>query len=773
MPALSYMSDREEHRAQQFNSYKLMTAFNAAAAVGADYDVKYYRLNLRLNPDTSIGKYVKGSMTNHFTTLASNFTLLKYDFASSLTCDSVLYHGSKLANASIVKNVNVLELTLPSIAAIGTFDSITVYYQGVPPNVAGFSNGTGFVKAVHNTTKNYIYTLSEPYSAYTWWPCKSMIANDKADTLEVYLSTPLGFRTACNGVRVSEQTVGSDVLTFWRHLYPISSYQVCVAAANYDQYPLIPDKVNINGTMMDYYNLIFPETNTPTSQGQLDKTKLMLTTYTSKFGDYPFKKEKYGNYTFGFGGGMEHNTFSGMNPSTYNATTAWDVNAHELGHQWWGASVTCGSWRDIWVNESFATYTEILCAEFAPSVASGYTGLSWRQKVKTTAMNTATQTQSVYVSDTSTILTIFTPAVYIYERGAMVISMLRTMLGDTKFFQALKNYQADPLLIYGNAKTDDVKRHMENVLGGVVLTTFFDQWINYTGFANYNSAKWNSVGNTVIFSLPQTVTSSTLTHFDMPIIIRIKGALAANDTTVTIYDQGGSMFYVSNGVFTPSMAGLNKIQYTLSFPPTSVTFDPYSETMSNGALTGSAALLLATNFTSFTAAKQPEGNKLSWTIDKAFDYTSFQVERSGDGTNFTKIATLKAADLPGQSTFQYTDALNYDARSYYRIKVLEKDGSSIYTRTIVLLNEETTDLFSVSPNPATSYINIKSSGSSKLVDIRVLNANGAEVKKVAKQNFAINNYLRISVNELSAGNYFVEIRNDGKVVQTKKLVIVR
>ena len=314
---------------------------------------------------------------------------------------------------------------------------------------------------------------------------------------------------------------------------------------------------------------------------------------------------------------------------------------------------------------------------------------------------------------------------------------------------------------------------MENVLGGVVLTTFFDQWINYTGFANYNSAKWNSVGNTVIFSLPQTVTSSALTHFDMPVIIRIKGALAANDTTVTIYDQGGSMFYVSNGVFTPSMAGLNKIQYTLSFPPTSVTFDPYSETMSNGALTGSAALLLATNFTSFTAAKQPEGNKLSWTIDKAFDYSSFQVERSADGTNFTKIASLKAADLPGQSTFQYTDALNYDARSYYRIKVLEKDGSSIYTRIIVILNEETTDLFSVSPNPATSYINIKSSGSSKLVDIRVLNANGAEVKKVAKQNFAINNFLRISVNELSAGNYFVEIRNDGKVVQTKKLVIVR
>ena len=765
------MSQRAEMRENEMSRLQQMASRNTAAAIGLDYDVKYYRLNLRINPDSSV-KYVKGSMTNHFKTLTAGFNLLKYDFAAALTCDSVYYHGGKLLPANIVENADVLEITLPVTLGNNVLDSVTVFYKGIPPTVPGFSNGTGFVKSTHNAgTKNYIYTLSEPYSAYTWWPCKSMITADKADTLEVYLNTPNTFRSASNGVRVSETTIGANTYTFWRHLYPISAYQVCLGVANYDQYPLVPASVNINGTMMDYYNLIFPETNTAISQGQLDKTKTMLTTFSSKFGDYPFKKEKYGNYTFGFGGGMEHNTFSGMNANTYNSASAWDVNAHELGHQWWGAAVTCGTWRDIWVNESFATYSEIVCAEFAPSVCSGWTGLSWRKRIHDTAMQASRQTQSIYVSDTSTILTIFTPAVYIYERGGMVISMLRTMMGDTKFFQALKNYQSDPLLQYGTAKTDDVRRHMQGAVG-IDLVPFFNQWIYNTGFANYNSAKWNFVKDSIVFQLPQTVTSSALTHFDMPIVLRIQGALAANDTTVIIYDQGGTMFAVNNGVFTQSNAGNNKIQFVLSFVPTTVTFDPDYLTMANGTVAKNAAVTLATNILNFSGQKIPEGVKLNWTIEKSFDYSNFQVERSADGIHFTKIATLNSADYGNATLFNYTDAGSFSGKSFYRVKVVEKDGSIIYTKTIVISSEELESAYTISPNPATEFIIIKSKDANTVADIRIINAEGKEVKKWAKQNFGSNNSLRISVSELPAGNYFAEI-NDQHNKQTKKFIIVR
>ncbi|RYY41950.1 MAG: hypothetical protein EOO06_21805, partial [Chitinophagaceae bacterium] len=152
---------------------------------------------------------------------------------------------------------------------------------------------------------------------------------------------------------------GTNRLTTWKHRYPISTYQIAIGVARYIQYPATPTIVNIGGTNMELYNLLWSNPGTG-SQTALNRTADMLTVMSSKFSDYPFKNEKYGHYTFGFGGGMEHNTMSGMNSSTYATAGTWEVIAHELGHQWWGASVTCGSWRDIWVNESFARYSEVV-----------------------------------------------------------------------------------------------------------------------------------------------------------------------------------------------------------------------------------------------------------------------------------------------------------------------------------------------------------------------------------------------------------------------------
>ncbi|MEO7483041.1 MAG: M1 family aminopeptidase [Ferruginibacter sp.] len=559
------------------------------AGTGLDYDVKYYRLELRINPDTSIGKYIRGKVTTYFKNISAGFNVIKFDFAAALACDSVYYHGVKLAANKKVENGDVLEITIPTIIDAGTLDSVSVFYKGVPPAVPDLGGGLGFVKGTHGKRLNYIYTLSEAYSAYTWWPCKSMVTSDKADSMDMIISTPTGFKAAGNGTKVYESTIGNKVLTYWKHRYPISSYQVCTAVANYVQYPTTPTLVNIGGTQMPLYNFIFPETNTTGSQAALNKTALMLTTFSSKYGDYPFKNEKYGHYTFGFGGGMEHNTFSGMSANTYSSSSSWDIIAHELGHQWFGGSVTCGSWRDIWLNESFATYSEIVCAEFAPSITAGQTGLSWRQSMKSKVMSSGNQAQSVYVTDTSSTTTIFTPSVYIYERGAMVLSMLRTLLGDAKFFQALQNYQADSALRYGTALTGDVQRHMENV-SGLDLSTFFTQWIYNKGVANYAAAKWNNAGTQLVLQLPQTTLYSTLSHFDMPVAVRIRGAVSTQDTTIIAYDQNGILYYDNDAVLTSD--GSNMLSYNLSFVPATITFDGYSQVLANGTFTKDANLPL-------------------------------------------------------------------------------------------------------------------------------------------------------------------------------------
>lgn len=743
-------------------------------STGFDYDVKYHRLELRINPDTAIGKYIRGKVTTYFTTLNPSFSLIKFDFATALICDSVYYHGAKLGAGSKLENADTLEIMLPVIATAGTLDSVSVYYKGIPPTVAGFSGGTGFVKSTHGSpAKNYIYTLSEPYSSYTWWPCKSFVTNDKADSLDLVVSTPTGFKTAGNGTLVSETTVGASVVTYWKHRYPIAAYQVCIAVANYTVYPAMPTMVTIGSTTMPYYNYLFPETDNATSRATLDKTVLMLTTFSNKFGDYPFKNEKYGHYTFGFGGGMEHNTFSGMHPGTYNSSTAWDIIAHELGHQWFGANVTCGSWSDIWLNESFATYSEIVCAEFAPSVsaAAGQTGLSWRQYIKSSAINTGSQSQSIHVTDTSGIVSIFTPAVYVYERGGMVISMLRTLLGDVKFFQAIKNYESDPLLQYSSALTADIKRNMEAV-SGLDLSTFFNQWIYNTGFANYNAAKWNNAGQQLTLQLPQTTQLSGLSHFDMPVAVRIQGSIASQDTTVIIYDENGILQYVNNGVLTSTGASL--IQYNLSFVPQTITFDAYSQVLANGSFTKDPALsVLRTSVLMLDGKKDNDAVKLWWNIDNSFDYAAFEVEKSIEGKAYKKIETIYQQDAPGMTSFLITDKDIAAGVSYYRIKIIQKDGRFSYSKIVPVAGTDQSSDYSISPNPVLDHIFIETGKAGHTINIRINDAAGKLIKKTDKRFITKTTPIRLSLIGVKPGNYFVVIEDNNASTYTKQIVVVK
>lgn len=765
-PSKSQLIQNEMQRYQQIANQPEGLLFN-----GDNYDVKYYRLDIRLNPDTTV-KYVKGNVTTYFTTTQTNVTDIVFDLASPVTYTSVNYHGSNLAAAKINKTGDNLTITLPNIPVSGTLDSVTVFYEGVPPIVPFFGNGTGFVKSTHNGgANNYIYTLSEPFSAYTWWPCKSMVANDKADSMDIIVSHPSGFKAAANGALISVTGSGSNMRTAWKVRSPISSYQVCVAVANYDQYPTTPAMVNIGGTMMPFFNYIFPESNTATAKTVLDRTKLMLTTFSTYLGDYPFKNEKYGHYSFGFSGGMEHNTFSGMNPGTYNSTADWSVIAHELGHQWFGANVTCGSWKDIWVNESFAQYSEVLCAEFAPSVTNGATGYSVRTAAKNLTMSSSNQAKSIYANDTTDMNAIFTPAVYIYERGAMFISMLRKLLGDANFFQAIKNYQSDPLLKGGNAYTNDVKRHMEAV-SGYDLTEMFNDWIYNTGVARYNSAKWNTSGNDVILYLPQTTQYTTNTHFNMPVVVKMSRTSPAKDTTVILYDNNGILNYINDGVLTSS--GTNTVQYRLSFIPTTVTFDPENETIATGTFTKDAGMVLvATNAVTLNGIKEANSSKLNYSVEQGMDYASINLERSADNVNFVTINSISSSAQIQETQFNYTDNNIANDIIYYRVKVILKNGATLYSKILALKAVLPAGYYSISPNPAKSFINITAAGASENVNIIIYTGEGKVVQKLEHQRIGDNKPVIIPAKGFAAGNYFIDIirvTTDQKI--TKRLILL-
>jgi len=107
---------------------------------------------------------------------------------------------------------------------------MSIYYKGVPPST-GFGS---FVNSSHNDVP-IMWTLSEPYGSSDWWPCKNGL-NDKAGSIDVYITAPLQYKAVSNGLRESEITLDSNKTTHWRHRYPIASYLICMAITNYAEF---------------------------------------------------------------------------------------------------------------------------------------------------------------------------------------------------------------------------------------------------------------------------------------------------------------------------------------------------------------------------------------------------------------------------------------------------------------------------------------------------------------------------------------------------------
>jgi aminopeptidase N len=559
----------------------------AISGQGSNMDVVYHRCTWRIHPDSpstsSPAKFLRGNVTTYFVTKQDNVAQITFDFNNVHTIDSVKYHGSKLTAANIVWTTSkIIQLTFPTaIATTGTLDSIAIFYKGTPPAVSG--QALGYQRG-GTSTNNYIYTLSESYEDRDWWPCKHDMT-DKIDSMDINVSVPSAFWVATNGKLVDSTITGTSRTFKFQHRYPVASYLVSLGVAKFNRYYRAP--VNINGTNVPVvYNLFPGKSNSSYTNilTALDKSRLELVEFSNKYGDYPFKNEKHGYYEFGFGGGMEHQTFSGMGGS---ALTSWSIIAHELSHQWFGDKVTCATWSDLWVNEGFARYNEILAAELIPGLANPVT---YRGSIKTTARGVTTT--PIFIGDITSSNTIWTNNNdnAVYERGCMVVSMMRTLLGDTKFFQACRDYLNDPLLAYKAATTADVQRNFQNQFGGN-MTAFYNSWIYGAGTPSY-AVNWSTSGNNVTLQLNQTRTvGATAAYFAMPVVIRVANAGNTSSTTLTIYDRGDSVFVAGDGIGA-GFAG-NTISFNLTFAPSTLSFDPNNVTMATGTLTQVAGLRIA------------------------------------------------------------------------------------------------------------------------------------------------------------------------------------
>ena len=455
-----------------------------------NYDLKYHRLEWNVEPTQ---EFISGDVTSYFEAKEPMNTIT-FDLGSGMPVTQVLQRGVALG---FVQNANdELVITLPSTLNVGVLDSLTISYSGEPA-YTGFDS---FQVDTHNGSP-MLATLSEPYGAKEWWPCKQDLF-DKVDSIDVYVTHPSQYKAASNGLLLSEVNNGTTTTTRWKHRYPIPAYLIAIAVTNYTVY----NDYVANGDF-NVVNYVYPE-NLASAQSGTAITPAIIDLYGGLFEMYPFADEKYGHAQFSWGGGMEHTTMSFM--TNFNRSLV----AHELAHQWFGDKITCGSWEDIWLNEGFATYLEALVRE---NFDGANAFKNWREY----AVNQVTSNAggAVKVNDTTNVYRIFSGRLS-YRKGAMLLHMLRYKLGDLDFFQGVKNYLADPDLAYAYAKTIHLQQHLE-AQSGENLTEFFNDWFIGEGYPTFNITYSQSDTGMLDVRVNQSQSHASVSFFETPLPIQV------------------------------------------------------------------------------------------------------------------------------------------------------------------------------------------------------------------------------------------------------------
>lgn len=514
---------------------KEMKSFTHKMAVGnvnpntLNYDLQYQRMDVSLDPSVY---NISGSVTSHFKPNQS-MSSIYFDLTNTLTVSQVQYHGNTLAFQQLP--TKELKIDFQSALPANVLDSLTITYSGAPATTYNaFSTGS-------QNTIPILSTLSEPYGAQDWFPTKQSM-NDKIDRFDFKITTPSQYSVAANGKLMSETALpGSQKLTFWRTMYPMASYLVALSITNF---------VKLNDTIgnppFPFVNYIYPASQgNSTIMSNIDWTKQVMNTFETYFGLYPFRNEKYGHMEFQYNGTcMEHQTMSSM--------SSWgrSVIAHELAHQWFGDKVTCGVWNDIWLNEGFATFGEHLANEKLLMTNPQFMSYLLDQK----NYITSSPGGSVYVADSNlgNIGSIFSGRLS-YSKGGYVLRMLKWILGDTAFYQAIQDYHSRPSLAYNYVKTQDLNASLLQSTG-INFTEFFNDWIYGEGYPIYD-IRWRQSGGQIIIKAAQTQSSPTVSFYEMPLPIKVNGTggqvayFALNNTTNNQYFVQSVAFPVASVEF--------------------------------------------------------------------------------------------------------------------------------------------------------------------------------------------------------------------------------
>lgn len=494
-----------------------------------DYDVLHYRVELAFDVPR---KSYEGQCSVTFSARRPGFDRIDLD------AENLVVRGISLAGGEALSFSHVggkLSVALDQVYAEGDTLTLAIVYGwkqiAVDNEAYGMSKeydiGLRFLEATPEHPE-LIQTLSFPTGARHWFPCNDH-PSDKA-TYEFLVTVPDSFSVLANGrlVSVRKAPAAGTSVFHWKQELPHSTYLTVLTAG---PYAVLRD--SLNGLPLGYW--VYPN-DVPDAMRSFHRTPQIIDFYATLYG-VPYPWAKYDQIIVpGIGGGAESTSATILGQATIHDERAeqdfpshWLV-AHEASHQWWGDLVTLSDWGHTWINEAFATYGEYLYSRYTLGDDEGAVNLldkknAYLSEATSRYMRPIVLDRWRFPNDNFDRHT--------YQKGAAVLHMLRTVVGDEKFFAIqtafLKRFA------FACADTRDFIATAEEV-SGQSLGWFFDQWLYRPGHPRLDvSAEWDPAEQRLRMEIHQVQDSTGgVPVFEFPVVIGLIGPTTVERETLWV-----------------------------------------------------------------------------------------------------------------------------------------------------------------------------------------------------------------------------------------------
>ncbi|MCB2376540.1 M1 family metallopeptidase [Hymenobacter sp. BT635] len=467
------------------------------------YDINYYHLDVRLNIDD---RSLSGSNLFRFTA-TEDFTRLQFDLFANLTVEKVVYKGQ---NLPFTREANAVFVTFAQPIRKGSRDEFTVFYSGKPRVAERAPWDGGLVFTTDANGKPWVATAVQGLGASAWWPNKDHQA-DEVDSMLISVTAPKGLMNVSNGrLRKTTKLKGGATRFDWAVRNPINNYDV---ALNVGDYTKFTDSYDGEKGKLSLEYWVLRENLAKAKTHFAANVKPMLKSLESWFGPYPFYEDGY-KLVDAPHLGMEHqsavaygnkyqNGYLGNDRSATGWGLKWDfIIIHESGHEWFGNNITSKDIADMWIHESFTTYSEALFTESQFGKPAGQEYLHGQRR---NIQNDGPIIGPYGVNREG--------SGDMYDKGSNLLNMVRTIVNDDqKWRQMLRGLGQQ--FYHQTVTTEQIVGYL-NQQSGLNLTKVFDQYLRHGSIPTLEIRQENNQ------LLARWV--SDVPDFDMPVRVRVKG----------------------------------------------------------------------------------------------------------------------------------------------------------------------------------------------------------------------------------------------------------